>query len=474
MSISIKEIRADPEKFRKNQISRFSDPKLIDSILELDTKCIKEDYMFGKLNQIKNIIKAQFRKAKNRGKSGELPDDILISLYNTIYDCVQTNKLDVITLENLTLSELASISKYTSKKLGELAISKCKGERDSLVNNLCNILHQGVPIDSDEEHNIVICVKEAREAGEAVEAVEAVQAGKLKRYNHVDLCDKLNIVDRVRGSKLAGNRGYFLKELGVKLNMALMAYAMDFGAKRGYKQMYVPHFLNSDIMERLCQLQDFDETLYKLNIGEAEKGECTTKYLIATSEQPLTGYYMDYKFKPGELPVRLCGISTCYRRETGRHGKDTLGIFRVHQFEKVEQLCITEARDSDAMFNEMIANAKEFYDSLGLSYRIVSIVSGALNNAAAIKYDLEGYFAGSGTYRELVSCSNCTDYFSRKLNIKDLHGNYVHILNSTLCANTRTLCCILEQYQTETGIMIPDVLKAYMKDVDQPSIDFIQ
>lgn len=215
--------------------------------------------------------------------------------------------------------------------------------------------------------------------------------------------------------------------------------------------------MNKAVADKLCQLQDYDETLYKINVSDTDP-----KYLIATSEQPLTGYYMDHKFSEGELPVKFCGNSTCYRKETGRSGVDTLGIFRVHQFEKIEQFCITDEKTSWETMEEMITNSKEFYDSLGIRYRVINIVSGALNNAAAKKYDLEGYFASSGTYRELVSCSNCTDYFSKKLNIKDKKGNYVHMLNATLCANTRTLCCIMEQNQTDHGILIPEVLRKYI------------
>lgn len=475
--MSIKGIRGNPQKFKENQKNRYSDPNIIDIILEVDAKCVKEDYMISRLNQIKKIVTGHIRQAKNKigdehdnvqnlnekckfFEVEELANDIFDSLLSTIYDYAQTNKIKNIDgiLSKLNRNELIVLSKYITKKLNNID-NTTKRNRDALIDNLCNILHKDVPINSDETYNTIIYEKKSE---------------LRQKYNHVDLCIKLDIIDTIHGSKLAGNRGYFLKGLGVKLNMALMMYAMDFLAKKGYKQMYVPHFLNSDVMEKLCQLQDFDETLYKINIGELDKdsNESSTKYLIATSEQPLTGFYMDYKFKPGELPVRFCGISTCYRKETGRHGRDTLGIYRVHQFEKTEQLCITEASESENMFNEMINNAQEFYDSLGLSYHVVAIVSGALNNAAAIKYDLEGYFAGSGTYRELVSCSNCTDYFSRKLNIKDKYGNYVHILNSTLCASTRTLCCILEQYQTEKGVSIPETLKRYMHDIELDYIPF--
>ena len=173
------------------------------------------------------------------------------------------------------------------------------------------------------------------------------------------------------------------------------------------------------------------------------------------------------------LPIKHAGFSTCFRKEAGSSGKDTLGIFRVHQFEKIEQFCITtnENNESWKLMEEMIKTSEEFYQSLGIEYRIINIVSGALNNAAAKKYDLEAWFPVSKCFKELVSCSNCTDYQSR--NIECLIGqvdgegydkvkNYSHMLNATLCAVTRTMCCICETHQTEKGVKIPDVLVSFV------------
>ncbi|KAG7536652.1 Aminoacyl-tRNA synthetase class II [Arabidopsis suecica] len=222
-------------------------------------------------------------------------------------------------------------------------------------------------------------------------------------------------------------------------------------------------------MAKCAQLSQFDEELYKV-IGEGDHDE---KYLIATAEQPLCAYHQNEWINPSELPIRYAGYSTCFRKEAGSHGRDTLGIFRVHQFEKVEQFCITSPNDSWVMLEEMLNNSEEFYQSLKLPYRVVSVVSGALNNAAAKKYDLEGWFPSSETYRELVSCSNCTDYQSRRLGIRYGHkksnemtkNKYVHMLNSTLTATQRTICCILENYQREDGVDIPEVLQPFMGGV---------
>lgn len=178
-------------------------------------------------------------------------------------------------------------------------------------------------------------------------------------------------------------------------------------------------------------------------------------------------------FEPEELPIRQCGYSTCFRKEAGSRGRDTLGIFRVHQFEKVEQfvVCSPDDQISWEILEEMLKNAEDFYQTLKIPYRVVTIVSGDLNNAAAKKYDLEAWFPASRTFRELVSCSNCTDYQARRLDARlrtpkqeglAQEKKYVHMLNSTITATERTICCILENYQTAGGVVVPQVLRPFM------------
>ena len=229
--------------------------------------------------------------------------------------------------------------------------------------------------------------------------------------------------------------------------------------------------MNRDQMAKTAQLEQFDEELYKVIAAEDEK------YLIATSEQPISAYHSEEWFDSPEtqLPIKYAGYSTCFRKEAGSAGRDMWGIFRVHQFEKVEQFCITEPEKSWEMFETMVANSEAFYQSLKIPYRVVAIVSGALNLAAAQKFDLEAWFPFQGAYKELVSCSNCTDYRecstrlllvqfqqtfikmieSRRLEVRcglktkdQARKVYVHMLNGTLCATERALCCIVENYQT--------------------------
>ncbi|TYJ50261.1 hypothetical protein E1A91_A01G193900v1 [Gossypium mustelinum] len=322
----------------------------------------------------------------------------------------------------------------------------------SKLEKIGNLVHDSVPVSDDEANNAVI-----RTWGE--KRLEP----KLK--NHVELVELLGIADTKKGADVAGGRGYYLKGDGVRLNQALINFGLDFLEKRGYTALQTPFFMRKDVMAKCAQLAQFDEELYKVT------GEGDDKYLIATAEQPLCSYHVDDWIQPSELPIRYAGYSSCFRKEAGSHGHDTLGIFRVHQFEKVEQFCITSPNGNESwdMHEEMIKNSEGFYHMLKLPYQVVVIVSGALNDAAAKKYDLEAWFPASQTYRELVSCSNCTDYQSRRLEIRygqkknnEQVKQYVHLLNSTLTATERTICCILENYQREDGVEIPEVLRPFM------------
>ncbi|XP_050273148.1 serine--tRNA ligase-like, partial [Quercus robur] len=315
-----------------------------------------------------------------------------------------------------------------------------------------NIVHDSVPISDDEANNEVI-----RAWGE--KRLEP----KLK--NHVDLIKLLGIADLKKGADIAGGRGFYLKGDGVRLNQALINFGLDFLEKRGFTLLHTPFFMRKEVMARCAQLAQFDEELYKVT------GEGDDKYLIATAEQPLCAYHLDDWIHPSELPIRYAGYSSCFRKEAGAHGRDTLGIFRVHQFEKVEQFCITSPDNDEswAMHEEMLKNSEDFYKMLNLPYQVVSIVSGALNDAASKKYDLEAWFPASQTYRELVSCSNCTDYQARRMETRygqkksnEQTKKYVHLLNSTLIATERTMCCIIENYQREDGVEIPEALQEFM------------
>lgn len=246
--------------------------------------------------------------------------------------------------------------------------------------------------------------------------------------------------------------------------------------------MVTPFFVRKEVMQEVAQLSQFDDELYKVT-GKSDSGEDDDKYLIATSEQPIAAYHREEWLPKEKLPIRYSGLSYCFRQEVGSHGRDTRGIFRVHQFQKVEQFVLTSPHDDESWeeLERMISNAEDFCKLLGLSYQVVNIVSGELNNAASKKLDLEAWFPASQAYRELVSCSNCLDYQSRRLRVRygatkamNQQVDYVHMLNGTMCATTRVICCILETHQEEDGVIVPEALRKYMSEEYKEKIPFIQ
>jgi len=336
-------------------------------------------------------------------------------------------------------------------------------------NQIGNIVHESVPVSDNEDNNEVVRTFYPKDPnGDSAPPVKG--AGLTMKegvLSHHEVMYRLGMLEMERGTKVAGHRGYYLVGDGVDLNQALITYGLEFLREKGYTKIQPPFFMNKSMMSKTAQLEEFDEALYKLE----GSNEDTEKYLIATSEQPISAMHADEWFdQPNEqLPIKYAGYSTCFRKEAGSSGRDVLGVFRVHQFEKVEQFCITDPSSSWEMFDQMIASSEAFYQSLGLPYQLISIVSGALNNAAAKKYDLEAWFPHQGEYKELVSVSNCTDYQSRSLEIRcgikkqgDTKKVYVHMLNGTLCATERALCCLVENYQTAEGVIIPEPMRKYM------------
>lgn len=416
------------------------------------------------------------RSQKARGASVELVDEIIADYKQwtkTRFELDEINK------------ELNRIQKDIGMKFkNKEDASGLLGEKDKLnekkkimneheraedkalkakINQVGNIVHPSVVISNDENENEVVRLWKPENLGEIGGIASCT--GQAAKLSHHEVFLRLDGYDPERGVKISGHRGYFFRNYGVFLNQALINYGLSFLALKGYCPLQTPVMMNKDVMSKTAQLSQFDEELYKVMDADDEK------YLIATSEQPISAYHSGEWFeKPQEqLPIRYVGYSSCFRREAGAHGKDAWGIFRVHAFEKIEQFCITESEKSWEEFDRMINFSEEFYQSLGLPYRIVGIVSGELNNAAAKKYDLEAWFPYQKEYKELVSCSNCTDYQSRNLEIRcgmkrmgDREKKYVHCLNSTLCATQRALCCILENYQTEDGLVVPEVLRKYI------------
>ncbi|KAL1132678.1 hypothetical protein AAG570_010630 [Ranatra chinensis] len=379
-----------------------------------------------------------------------------------------------LTVDDATAEKLRTLSVAQIKRLRVLIdeameenqqqLMGTEAARNSALAEIGNHLHPSVPISDDEDQNEVV-----RIWGDVTSK---------KRYSHVDLIHMIDGIDADMGAVVAGGRSYYLKGPAVMLQYALVKMALERWQELGYTPIYTPFFMRKEVMQQVAQLSQFDEELYKVTLGELDE-----KYLIATSEQPLAALHRGQWLPETSLPLRYVGVSTCFRQEAGSHGRDTRGIFRVHQFEKVEQFTLTSPFDNKSweMFDEMIKNGEDFYKELGIGYRIVNIVSGALNNAAAKKLDLEAWFPASGAFRELVSCSNCLDYQARRLLVRygqtkkmNAQTDYVHMLNATACATTRVICAILETHQTETGIKIPESLAPYLPQKYRSEIPFVK
>lgn len=312
-----------------------------------------------------------------------------------------------------------------------------------------NILHQSVPYGEGEEDNEVV-----REWGGRPEFEFTVRS-------HVDLLETLDVGDIPRAAKISGARFYFLKNELVLLDLAMQQMALGILVAKDYTPVYPPFMMRRRPYEGVTDLADFEDVMYKI--------ENEDLYLIATSEHPMAAMHMGEVFEPTDLPIKLVGISSCFRKEAGSHGRDTKGIFRVHQFNKVEQFVFSHPDDSWEIHEELILNEEEFIQALKLPYRIVNACTGEIGTVAAKKYDLEIWMPGQGTYREVGSCSNATAYQATRLNIKyrikkgGTEKEFVHTLNSTMMANPRTTVAIMENYQREDGsIEIPKALRKYL------------
>ena len=389
----------------------------IDEVISLDEQWRKARYDADQLRKARNEAARGIAEAKKSGNSAAA-------------ETIMAEVADI----GARIDELAELS------------DDCLARRDSLRMSIPNILHADVPIGEDDQKNTLHSMH-----GEKTEL-------DFEPRNHNDLIEMNGWVDQSRGAKVAGSRFYFLQGDLARLEMALQQYGADFLMSRGYTLVQPPLMMNREAYEGVTDLGDFETVMYGI---EPDK-----YYLIATSEHPLTAMRMDEIIEPSELPVKLVGVSACFRREVGAHGLSDRGIWRVHQFTKVEQIVICHPDNSWEHHEELLSNAVDMWDSLGLHYRVVNICTGDMGTVAARKYDLEAWLPGAGGYKEVVSCSNCTDYQANRLRMRyrTTEGNEaVHTLNSTAIATSRALVAIMEQNQMEDGrVSVPDVLRSYM------------
>src|SRR5271157_5348045 len=375
--LDIKLFRENPDIIKQSQRDRFKDPELVDTVIEWDNKWRDIRKEADELRAKRNKLSKDIGKLKKNGED---------------------------------TTDLAAESKEIGALIDQKAVEEEEAlkTRDEYRYKVGNILHSTVPIAETEEGNV-----EVYTTGEPPQF-------SFEPKNHVELVGTVDGVNLEKAQEIAGSRFYYLKNDLTLLNIALIHFGVDFLVSKGYSPMWTPFFINYDTIKAAAELADFEQALYEI------KGEDPRLFLIATSEQTLAALHKNDVIDSDKLPLRYCGISSCFRREAGAHGKDTLGIFHVD-----------------------------------------NIASGEMNDNAAKKYDLEGWFPGSNKYRELVSCSNCTDYQARKLNIRyGKRGGEIdtlHTLNSTAIATERTICCILENYQEEDGsVRVPEALQPYM------------
>ena len=334
------------------------------------------------------------------------------------------------------LAKLESLQVEIEKKYANLALT------------IPNLIHESVPIGKDETANI-----EIKKWG-------TIPKFDFKINDHIDISENLDLIDLERAAKVAGARFYYLKNDLVRLNQSLIHYALDFLAEKNYSLVQPPYMINRQSMEGAIIADDFEEVIYKI--------ENEDLYMIGTSEHAMAAMRSDEIIEGKDLPLRYAGTSPCFRKEAGAHGRDQKGIFRVHQFDKIEQFVFSRPEESWKEHERMLSVAEEFYQNIETPYKVMLLSSGDMGKVSAKTYDIEAWMAGQNAYREIVSCSNCLDYQARRLKIRfrdktNEETQYLHTLNSTLVATSRVLVSIMENFQTKDGhIVIPKILQKYM------------
>jgi seryl-tRNA synthetase len=423
--LDIKLIRENPSSIRSNLKKRgdAENQETLESLINVDKEWRQSLTRLNELRHERKQITAQIATDKKTGKDAS----------------------SVISSAKRVDNEITEIEKH---------VRELEEKEKGLLMQLPNLLHESVPEGKDENDNV-----EVRRWG-------SIQRFDFPAKGHIELGLDLDIVDIERAGKVAGARFFYLKKEAVFLDQAIISFALEEMNKKGYTPVEPPFLIRKKPYEGVVALGDFAEVLYKV--------ENEDLYLIATAEHPLASMYMDETFKTEDLPLKLAGFSTNFRKEAGAHGKDTRGIFRTHQFNKVEQFVFCKPEDSWKIHEELLHNAEEIVQKLGIPYRVVNVCTGDIGTVAAKKYDIEAWMPAQNAYREIVSCSNCTDYQARRLNIKyrEKEGEppkgYVHTLNSTALATGRTMVAILENYQQRNGsIRIPEALSEYMHGITQ-------
>jgi seryl-tRNA synthetase len=420
--LDVKLVREDPKAIIRNLERRGALQKvpLVDEAVEADAEWRRFKTEVDKLRHKQNELTAQVAAMKKRGEPIEAK-----------------------------LKEVKSIPQEIADL--EAKSAERRTRLNSILMSMPNMLHESVPAGRDETQSVVV-----RSVGKKLKF-------SFEPKHHIDLLAGLGMVDMERAAKVAGARFFFLKGDAVKLEHAIMQYALDFLRERGFTAVEPPFMLNRAAYEGVVNLEDFGPVIYKI------EGE--DLHLIATSEHPLVSMHMDEILEGSDLPIKYCGFSPCFRVEAGAHGKDSKGIFRVHQFYKVEQVVFCRPDQSWKLHEELVSNVERIYQDLEIPYRVVLLCSGDTGFMSAKTYDVEAWLPGQQNYREMASASNITDFQARRLLIRyretsNAPTTLVHTLNSTAVV-TRTLVALVENFQQKDGtVKIPEVLGPYMKGID--------
>ncbi len=417
--LDIKLIRESPDRVREN-LSRRNDSTildLLDRVIVADKKWRQLQTDLNTLRHDRNEISLKISDLKKHGKDA-----------------------------SSELLEAERISKTISGLEGES--DELSGSIHYCLMRLPNLLDEGVPYGKDETQNVVI-----RAWGRPPKFDFAPK-------DHLSILLDLGLIDVERGAKTAGERFYYLKKDLVLLDYAILDFGLRFMIDKGHIPIEPPYMMNRKAYEGATDLADFENVMYKID-GE-------DLYMIATSEHPMLAMFMDEVLLKDALPMRFVGISPCFRKEVGAHGKYTKGLFRMHQFHKVEQFIFCVPEESRRFHEELQQNSEQMYQKLGIHYRVSLACTGDIGTIASKRYDVEMWMA-DGNYREIGSNSNCTDYQARRSNIKyrEKEGQppvgFVHTLNNTALATSRTLIAMLEQNQNADGsVTIPEPLRDYM------------
>ncbi len=447
----LKLLRENPDELKEHVKKRFMDVKLVDEAYNTDLEWRRTLTIIQDLRHKHNVISREIPRVKDPEERKKLIEE--------------ARRLQ---------EEMASL---------EAKLKELEKKREKLLLSLPNIVHESVPVGPDDTYNVPIrfwgkprvwtgYIEQFKEQTEKYGFKVDYEVIDWKPVGHADMLENvLGLGDTFKAAQVAGSRFYYLFNDIVFLDMALLAYAIDYLTQKGYTLVLPPYMLRHKVMMGVIDMDTFKDAIYKI------EGE--DLYLIATAEHALAALHAWEDIPEEKLPLKYAGISPCFRKEAGAGNRDLKGIFRVHQFHKVEQFVYARPEESWDLMEELIGNAEDLFKGLGLPYRIINIASGDLGAPAAKKYDLETWMPAQGRYREMVSCSNVTDWQAYRLRIrlirrKGMVKEFLHTLNSTAIASTRTITAILENFQEPDGvIVIPKVLRRYLETFKNAPIDAI-